>query len=59
MVTYFGLGRELDHAHPRTAGLVEAKKRFRRVNGHLHLKALLAALDEHVGPAVTPHSYTS
>jgi putative transposase len=29
------------------AGLAEAKKQFRRVNGHIHLKALRAALDEH------------
>ncbi len=30
------------------AGMVEAGKQFRRVNGHLHLPALRAALDEHV-----------
>jgi hypothetical protein len=30
------------------AGMVEASKQFRRVNGHLHLPALRAALDEHV-----------
>ena len=41
------------------AGLAEAKKQFRRVNGHLHLRALRAALDEHVGVAVTPPSYAS
>ena len=29
------------------AGMVEAGKQFRRVNGHLHLPALRAALDEH------------
>ena len=27
------------------AGMVEAKKQFRRVNGHLHLKALRTALE--------------
>jgi hypothetical protein len=36
------------------AGLAEATKRFRRVNGHMHLQALRAALDEHAGGAVTP-----
>ena len=30
------------------AGMVEAGKQFRRVNGHLHLKALRAALDRPV-----------
>jgi putative transposase len=30
------------------AGMVEAGKQFRRVNGHLHLPALRAALDRHV-----------
>jgi len=30
------------------AGLVEAGKQFRRVNGHLHLPALRIALDQHV-----------
>ena len=38
------------------AGMVEAGKQFRRVNGHLHLPALRAALErecaEPVGPAV-------
>ncbi len=29
------------------AGLIEAGKQFRRVNGHLHLPALRAALDQH------------
>ncbi|MHB1534312.1 MAG: IS256 family transposase [Acidimicrobiales bacterium] len=41
------------------AGLVEAKKQFRRVNGHMHLRALRAALTEHVGVAVTPPNYTA
>ena len=31
------------------AGMVEASKQFRRVNGHLHLTALRAALERHVG----------
>jgi putative transposase len=30
------------------AGMLEAGKQFRRVNGHLHLPALRVALDEHV-----------
>ena len=30
------------------AGMVEARKQFRRVNGHLHMNALRAALDEYV-----------
>ena len=38
------------------AGMVEAGKQFRRVNGHLHLPALRGALErefaEPVGPAV-------
>ncbi|GJF14865.1 hypothetical protein NGTWS1803_28520 [Mycolicibacterium cyprinidarum] len=38
------------------AGMVEAGKQFRRVNGHLHLPTLRAALGhecaEPVGPAV-------
>jgi len=29
-------------------GMIEAKGQFRRVNGHLHLAALRAALDRHV-----------
>src|SRR5271167_4156487 len=39
------------------AGMLEAKKQFRRVNGHLHLRALRAALDEHVAASVTPDHY--
>jgi putative transposase len=35
------------------AGMNEARKQFRRVNGHLYLPALRAALDQTV-PAVTP-----
>jgi len=30
------------------AGMVEAGKQFRRVNGHLHLRTLRAALERHV-----------
>jgi putative transposase len=30
------------------AGMVEASKQFRRVNGHMHLPALRAALERHV-----------
>src|SRR5213593_1764866 len=30
------------------AGLVQARAQFRRVNGHLHLRALRAALQRHV-----------
>ena len=36
------------------AGMVEASKQFRRVNGHLHLPALRAALDRHVGAETVP-----
>ena len=32
------------------AGMVEAGKQFRRVNGHLHLPALRAALDTDMSP---------
>lgn len=35
------------------AGMAEAAKQFRRVNGHLHLPALRAALDRHAEVAVT------
>jgi len=35
------------------AGMDQARQQFRRVNGHLHLAALRAALDQTV-PAVTP-----
>jgi putative transposase len=41
------------------AGLVEAKKQFRRVNGHMHLRALRTVLDEHARVAVTPSAYTA
>ena len=36
------------------AGMVEAGKQFRRVNGHLHLPALRAALERAVTKDVTP-----
>jgi putative transposase len=36
------------------AGMGEAAKQFRRVDGHLHLPALRAALDQRVAAAVTP-----
>ena len=36
------------------AGMAEASKQFRRVNGFLHLPALRTALDAHVNVAVTP-----
>ena len=30
------------------AGMIEAARQFRRVNGHLHIPALRAALERHV-----------
>ncbi len=36
------------------AGMGEAAKQFRRVNGHLHLPALRQALNDHVTATVTP-----
>jgi len=36
------------------AGIIEAGKQFRRVNGHLHLQALRTALEAHVSGTVTP-----
>ncbi|CCG02026.1 IS256-like element ISBsa1 family transposase [Blastococcus saxobsidens] len=36
------------------AGMVEAGKQFRRVNGHLHLAKLRAALDAEITGTVTP-----
>ena len=36
------------------AGMLEASKQFRRVNGFLHLPALRDALDRHVTRPVTP-----
>jgi putative transposase len=41
------------------AGMLEAGKQFRRVNGHLHLPALRAALERHVAAeTVTPDCNT-
>jgi transposase-like protein len=41
------------------AGMLEAGKQFRRVNGHLHLPALRAALERHVAAeTVTPNCHT-
>lgn len=41
------------------AGMLEASKQFRRVNGHLHLPALRAALERHVAAeTVTPDCNT-
>jgi putative transposase len=36
------------------AGMIEAGKQFRRVNGHLHLPKLRAALDAEIAGTVTP-----
>ena len=36
------------------AGMIEAAKQFRRVNGYLHLPALRAALEAEVARTVTP-----
>jgi putative transposase len=36
------------------AGMSEARRQFRRVNGHLHLPALRAALDQTIATDVTP-----
>jgi putative transposase len=36
------------------AGMVEAGKQFRRVNGHLHLPSLRAALEREVAKTVGP-----
>ena len=39
------------------AGMIEARKQFRRVNGSMHLPALRLALDEHVNGSVTEPKY--
>jgi putative transposase len=39
------------------AGMVEAGKQFRRVNGHLHLRALRTALERHTAETVVPNRY--
>ena len=36
------------------AGMLEASKQFRRVNGHLHLPALRAALEAEIAKTVGP-----
>jgi transposase-like protein len=41
------------------AGVLEAKKQFRRVNGYLHMKALRQTLDDHVAASATPPRYGS
>jgi putative transposase len=56
-----------DHAHNVTrwrdgqmalrwcaAGMLEAGKQFRRVNGHLHLPKLRAALDAEIAGTIAP-----
>jgi putative transposase len=47
------LAGRADGAALVAAGMGEAGKQFRRVNGHLHLPALRAALDATITP-VTP-----
>lgn len=39
------------------AGMAEARKQFRRVNGFMHLPALRKALDDYVAKGVTPADY--
>jgi hypothetical protein len=39
------------------AGMLEAGKQFRRVNGFMHLPALKAALETHFNKTVTPNKY--
>ena len=39
------------------AGMVEAGKQFRKVNGFFHLPALRTALDDYVERGVTPIEY--
>jgi transposase-like protein len=39
------------------AGMLEAEKQFRRVNGHLHMKMLKQALGEHFAATDTPPRY--
>src|SRR5437763_3075076 len=39
------------------AGMLEAGKQFRRVNGHLHLPALRGALEAEVGKTVAPAAH--
>ena len=39
------------------AGMIEAGKQFRRVNGHLHLRALRAELERHTADTVGSTRY--
>jgi putative transposase len=50
------LARRADGAALVSAGMVEAGKQFRRVNGHLHLylAKLRAALDAEIAGTVAP-----
>ena len=41
------------------AGMLEAKKQFRRVNGYMHLRKLREALDRHVAKSVTTSRYAA
>jgi putative transposase len=44
------------------AGMVETGKQFRRVNGHLHLRALRTALERHAAAenvTTNEHNHTS
>jgi putative transposase len=41
------------------AGMLEAKKQFRRVNGYMHLRKLREALDQHVAKSVTASRYAA
>jgi hypothetical protein len=51
--------RQLRRQRWCAAGMLEAKKQFRRVNGHMHLKQLSAALEKHVAETVTPRRYSA
>jgi putative transposase len=58
-----GRGEEFDVAlRWCAAGMVEAGTQFRRVNGHLHLRALRTALERHVAAEnvkANKHNHTS
>jgi putative transposase len=41
------------------AGMLEARKQFRRVNGYMHLRKLREALDKHVAQSVTASGYAA
>jgi hypothetical protein len=48
-----GVGRKMTDAYHADSALeAEAGKQFRRVNGHLHLPALRAALEREVAESV-------